>query len=92
MEATRLIREKEAKTGEHVPIIAMTAHAMKGDREKCIDAGMDEYIAKPIRITVLCEKLADVLGIQRPTTPYDRFDVTDADDTDSSVPDRRTDR
>ena len=47
--ATRVIREKEAATHKHVPIIAMTAHAMKGDRERCLAAGMDGYIAKPIR-------------------------------------------
>ena len=48
-EATRVIREKEAATHKHIPIIAMTAHAMKGDRERCLAVGMDGYIAKPIR-------------------------------------------
>lgn len=47
-EVTKIIREKERYTGEHIPIIALTAHAMKGDREKCLQAGMDSYIAKPI--------------------------------------------
>ncbi len=48
-DATRIIREAEEQTGEHIPIIAMTANAMKGDREKCIEAGMDDYVAKPVK-------------------------------------------
>ena len=48
-ETTAMIRDREKQTGVHIPIIAMTAHAMKGDRERCLEAGMDGYIAKPIR-------------------------------------------
>ncbi len=52
-EATRAIREMEKQTSSHTPIIALTAHAMKGDRERCIASGMDGYIAKPIRVEEL---------------------------------------
>ncbi len=55
LEATGIIREKEKESGAHIPIIAMTAHAMKGDRERCLEAGMDGYIAKPIRAKDLYE-------------------------------------
>jgi len=48
LEATRKIREIESKTGRHTPIIALTAHAMKGDREDLMAFGFDGYISKPI--------------------------------------------
>ncbi len=49
LEATIAIRAREKESGGHVPIVAMTAHALKGDREQCLEAGMDGYVAKPIR-------------------------------------------
>jgi two-component system sensor histidine kinase/response regulator len=48
-EATAKIRELEKQTGKHIPIIAMTAHALKGDEARCLEAGMDGYVAKAIR-------------------------------------------
>jgi CheY-like chemotaxis protein len=57
-EATTAIREKEKATGTHVPIVAMTAHAMAGDRERCLAAGMDNYVSKPIRSQELFAAIA----------------------------------
>jgi signal transduction histidine kinase/ActR/RegA family two-component response regulator len=59
-EATRRIRAEESGNGAHTPIIALTAYAMKGDREKCLQAGLDSYISKPIQTAALDAALADV--------------------------------
>jgi signal transduction histidine kinase/CheY-like chemotaxis protein len=69
-ESTAAIRGHERETGNHIPIIAMTAHAMPGDRERCIAAGMDSYIAKPLKppeLIELLEKFAD--ATQREASP-----------------------
>lgn len=61
LEAAAAIRAAEGPTGKHLPIVAMTAYAMKGDEERCLEAGMDAYIAKPIdsrELVALVEKLA----------------------------------
>jgi two-component system, sensor histidine kinase and response regulator len=63
-EATRLIRNWETKNNQHIPIIAMTAHAMKGDREKCLQAGMDDYVTKPIESRILYNVLDRWLKIE----------------------------
>ncbi len=62
LEATRLIRQRESGGGPRTPIVAMTAYAMKGDRERCLDAGMDAYVTKPIRARDLYAALADSVG------------------------------
>jgi CheY-like chemotaxis protein len=61
-EATTLIRREEEKTGRHVRIIAMTAYAMKGDRDRCLEVGMDGYVAKPIRARELFESVESAPG------------------------------
>ena len=57
-DATRRIRAEESPRGSHVPIIAMTACAMSGDRERCLAAGLDHYLTKPLHIEALDEALA----------------------------------
>jgi CheY-like chemotaxis protein len=61
LEAVAAIREQERATGAHMPIIAMTAHAMYGDRQRCLDAGMDRYLAKPIRARELLKSIEDLM-------------------------------
>jgi len=71
LEATAAIRQKEKTTGGHLPVYALTAHAMKGDRERCLAAGMDGYITKPIRIEEL-EQLLENLSrtAERQAVPH----------------------
>jgi signal transduction histidine kinase/DNA-binding response OmpR family regulator len=66
--ATRNIRGREKKTGFHIPIIAMTAHAMKGDKERCLEAGMDGYISKPVSSKEI-EDMISTIAVTETATP-----------------------
>jgi two-component system, sensor histidine kinase and response regulator len=83
LQATRVIREWEVPRGTRIPIIAMTAHAMKGDRERCLDSGMDAYVSKPIRPHDIAEALARFFPVQDGAAPVP---ATVAADSASSQP------
>jgi two-component system sensor histidine kinase/response regulator len=81
-EATEEIRKMEASTGQHIPIIAMTAHAMKGDRERCLEAGMDDYVPKPISSETLLNAINTLVAqhpgndtVTTPDAPQDKPDT-----------------
>jgi signal transduction histidine kinase/DNA-binding response OmpR family regulator/HPt (histidine-containing phosphotransfer) domain-containing protein len=63
LEATRRMRELEQASGAHIPIVAMTANAMQGDRERCLEAGMDGYVSKPVKPETLFEEIQRVTAV-----------------------------
>jgi len=82
LEATQAIRAREQDTATRVPIVAMTAHAMQGDRERCLAAGMDGYVTKPLRPTELFEVIASLTAPAAytpatPATPEEEQDILD---------------
>lgn len=76
-EATRLLRQEEAPLGQHIPVIAMTANAMEGDRERCLAEGMDDYIAKPIKASDLHDLLLTI-PLTAAADSFDGFDYAAA--------------
>ncbi len=66
LQTTAAIRAAEEGTDRHLPILAVTAHALRGDREHCLDAGMDGYLSKPIQSAQLMKALEEVLLAARP--------------------------
>lgn len=86
-EATRQIRSREETAGGHIPIMAMTAHALKGDEERCLAVGMDDYISKPIRAPLLFDKLTalcDVAVMEQNEEIGISSDSSDADEPRTS--------
>ena len=63
MEATAAIRAREMVSKAHIPIIALTAHAMQGDRQRCLDAGMDAYLSKPVQQKELFDCIETMVGV-----------------------------
>jgi len=63
LEATAAIRQRERSSGRHTPIVAMTAHALNSDEERCLSAGIDAYISKPIRTNELFATIERLLGM-----------------------------
>src|SRR4029077_939470 len=75
--ATAAIRAKEKLIGGHIPIIAMTAHALTADQERCIAAGMDAYVSKPIRTSELFSTIENMLSNKDSATASDGASVAD---------------
>ena len=69
LEATAAIRKREQLSGKHQAVIALTAHAMKGDQERCVAAGMESYLSKPIRSQELDELLQSHIARRRELAP-----------------------
>ncbi|MEQ1824503.1 MAG: PAS domain S-box protein [Pirellula sp.] len=88
--ATAAIREREKKTGHHIPIIAITAHAMQGDRERCLAAGMDEYVSKPVRLEELRQAIKNCMSLSTATTTTTRPEFSSQKTASKAMLDRES--
>ncbi|OUS05949.1 hypothetical protein A9Q81_04195 [Gammaproteobacteria bacterium 42_54_T18] len=80
-EATRQIRkDASGRHNSNIPIVAMTANAMKGDREKCLEAGMNDYLTKPVDIEELAGKLGEWLGLKKPGVAVEQASIVCVDE------------
>jgi CheY-like chemotaxis protein len=86
MEATAQIRAREVSTGAHIPIVAMTAHAMTGDRERCLEGGMDGYVSKPISPEVLYATVEDLANVPPTGEWMNQLSTQELAQHDSSQP------
>jgi len=86
-DATAAIRRHEESTGQHMAIVALTAHALRGDRQRCLEAGMDGYVSKPIRRDTLFAVVEKHLADARPNVPSDPLTGKDTPSSDRIDPD-----
>src|SRR2546430_15549877 len=85
LETTTVIRAKEKDSSGRLPIIAMTAHAIKGDREICLRAGMDGYLAKPVRADEMFQMMESLIGKRLPGMPATPVSITRAPAFDDEI-------
>jgi len=90
IEATKIIRENEKKSGEHIPIIALTAYALVGDREKFLNLGMDDYLSKPVKIEDLYKCIDKVIIKKSDGIYHDASYYLKINETDNNIEDKKT--
>lgn len=90
VEATRIIRENEKKSGEHIPIIALTAYALKDDREKFLNLGMDDYLSKPVIMETLHKCIEKSVSKEYNSSYHDAGYYLNINETNNNIEDEKT--